>query len=315
MLKKLLTLSIVGSLSSAFALQNVTIGTGGLNGTYYPTGKTICELFEDSKTNESSKCTAVQTNGSFYNINALIKNDLDFGIAQSDVIYHALQGEGKFQGKRLSNIRSIMAIYPELLSLVVREDAGIQTLNEIKGKRINLGNTGSGNETTVKTVFDQFNIKNSDLLLWHTSSTQDAPVALEKNTIDGYFYMVGHPAKNIIEAQKLTPINLISIEGENADKLIQKYPYYAKGYIPANTYKGIDKDINSIGVKAVLVTTKEMNDETVQKIIKSVMDNFEEFKQKNPAYSSITKESLLEGLSAPLHKSAKEYYQSIDILK
>lgn len=315
MITKLLSISIIGSLSSAFALQNVTIGTGGLSGTYYPTGQNICEFFEASQTNADIDCTAVETNGSFYNINALITKDLDFGIAQSDLVYHAIKGEEKFQGKKLSNIRSVMAIYPELLSLVVREDANIQTLQDIKGKRLNLGSLGSGNETTVTTIFDAYKIKNSDLLLWNSDSTQDAPLILEENKIDGYFYMVGHPSKNIIEAQKLTPIDLIPIEGENATKLIEKYPYYATGYIPANTYEGIDKDINSIGVKAVLVTTKDMDDQTVQNIIKSVMDNFEEFKQKNPAYSSITKESLLEGLSAPLHKSAQKYYEDINLLQ
>jgi len=314
MLKKLLTIAILGAVSSSFALQNITIGTGGLKGTYYPTGETICKFFETSQETDISRCTAVPTKGSFYNINALITDELDFGIAQSDLVYHALRGKGQFQGKKLSNIRSVMAIYPELLSLVVRDDSNIQTLDEIKGKRINLGNLGSGNETTVKTLFHYSGIKNSDLLLWDNTDTQNAPEILQKNNIDGYFYMVGHPAKNIIHAQKLTSIHLVPIEGDNAQTLIEKYPYYAKGYIPANTYEGITTDINSIGVKAVLVTTHDMNDETVQKIIKSVIDNFEQFKQENPAYKSITKKSLLEGISAPLHQGAKEYYKSIDIL-
>ena len=315
MLKILLFSGLMGIISNSFAIKTFTIGTGGTMGTYYPTGKNICEFYNTIKSNNDTSCKVLSTSGSYDNIRSISNNQLEIGIAQSDVVYEAIIGDGKFQGKKRSNIRSIMAIYPELLSLVVRKDANITTLDDIKGKRINLGHSGGGNETTVKKVFTEFHIKNSDLLLWNSALTHDAPKILKENKIDGYFYMVGHPAKNIIEAQKLTPIDLIAIEAENAQKLIKKYPYYATGYIPANTYKGITKDIPSIGVKAVLVTNKDMDEKTIQTLVKSVLDNFEEFKQKNPAYKSITKESLLEGLSAPLHKSAKKYYEDLGLLK
>lgn len=314
MLKIFLSLGIVISISFSSSLSTFKIGTGSSTGTYYPTGKTICEFYNKIKTTDEKTCEFTQTTGSYYNITALSNNNLDFGIAQSDVIYQAIIGDGKFQGKKRTNIRSIMAIYPELLSLIVRKDSDIKTLEEIKGKRINLGNTGSGNETTVKNIFNEFSIKNSDLLLWNSALTENCPVILNTNQIDGYFYMVGHPAKNIIEAQKLTPIDLIPLEGKNAQNLLEKYPYYAAGYIPANTYKGIDKDVKSIGVKAVLVTTKDMDDKTIETIIKAILDNFEEFKNSNPAYKSITKKSLLEGLSAPLHVKAKGYYKELNLL-
>ena len=315
MLKKTLFIGLVGSITSSFAMQNFTIGTGGVNGTYYPTGKNICEFYNTTKKQDDIICKVIPTDGSIYNINSLTNKNLQFGIAQSDVIHQAISGQGKFQGKKQPNLRSIMAIYPELLSLVVRKDSNITTLDKIKGKRVNLGNPGGGNETTTKVIFDAFGIKNSDPLLWSSQSTQEAPKLLAENKIDGYFYMVGHPAKNISNTQKLTPIDLVPIEGKNAQNLIKKYPYYATGYIPANTYEGINKDVQSIGVKAVLVTTKNMDDKTVQSMLKAVFDNFEEFKQKNPAYKSITKESLLEGLTAPLHKSAKKYYEDLGLLK
>jgi len=317
MIKNILSVSLMGFIVNALAMETIFIGTGNINGTYYPTGKHICDFF--NKTTDpihtKNRCQAISTEGSRYNIQALENSSLEFGIAQSDLVYQAFMGEGVFKEKKISHLRSVISIYPELLAFIVRKDAQITTFNDIKKKRINLGSAGSGTETTIEILFDTFHISKNDLLQWSSLTIQDAQKVLNKNRLDGYFYMVGHPAKNIIPTETNITVDIIPIQGKKVDKLIAKYPYYAKGYIPADTYKGISKDIQSIGVQAVLVTHKDIDDKIVKKIIKNLLDNFEEFKLSHPAYKSITKESLIQGLSAPLHKSAENYYKKIGLIQ
>ena len=141
------------------------------------------------------------------------------------------------------------------------------------------------------------------------------PDALKNNNIDGYFYMVGHPTANIKDAANSTDIRIISIEDKILNSLVEKYPYFAKGYIQAGTYRGQENDIPTFGVKAVLVTNENVNGNTVYLLVKAILENFDEFKKLHPAYENLTKESLLNGLSAPLHEGAKKYFEEAGLIK
>ncbi|MCV6636931.1 TAXI family TRAP transporter solute-binding subunit [Candidatus Albibeggiatoa sp. nov. NOAA] len=297
------------------AINFFSIGTGGVTGTYYPTGGAICRLVNKHKSETKMHCSVESTGGSVYNINTIKNGELDFGIAQSDVVYQAYNGAGKFDKKPYTDIRSVMAIYPELLALVVSKASGINTLENIEGKKINLGNPGSGNEATADILLAESDMSRDDLALAGVLKAQECPTALRDKKIDGYFYMVGHPTSNIQDAANSVDIQLIPIDGAAADSMIQKYPYFAKGIIPAGIYKNVNEDVHSVGVKAVLVTKKNTKDETVELVLRTILNEFENFKRLHPAYKTITKESLLEGLSAPLHPAAKKVYQEMDLMK
>lgn len=311
----LLGLSALLTASSLQAAEFFTIGTGGVTGTYYPTGGAICRLVNKERKTNNLRCSVESTGGSVYNVNSISSGELDFGTVQSDVAYNAYHGLDKFAGKPQKELRSVMAIYPELLALVVSKTSGITKIEEVKGKRINVGNPGSGNEATGLIVFDAFGIKKGDLSHAGVLTAPECPMALKDKKIDGYFYMVGHPTANIVDAANSLPIDIVDIKGEKADAIIAKYPYYAKGIIPQGSYHGIDRDVHSLGVKAVLVGSSKASDKMVSAIIKAVLDNFDEFKGLHPAYKSVTKESLLEGLSAPLHPAAEAYYKKVGLLK
>lgn len=234
---------------------------------------------------------------------------------QSDIVYQASKGEGAFQGAAIPKLKSVMAIYPELLTLVTRKDANINSLMDVKGKRINLGNPGSGNEATALALFEESGIKKSDLKFAGALKASEMPDALRDNKIDGYFYMVGHPTANIKDASTSVNVKITPIEGDNVDSLIKKYPYFAKSNVPGGLYNGNDEAIPTFGVKAVLVTSDDVSVNAVYTVVKAILENFDEFKQLHPAYSEITKESLLEGLSAPLHEGAKKYFQEAGLLQ
>ncbi len=314
-MKKIATATLVGMLSiPAFSAEFITIGTGGVTGTYYPTGGAICRQVNKMKKETKIRCSVESTGGSVYNINTIKNGELDFGIAQSDTVYQASNGTGKFEGKKVAKLKSVLAIYPELLALVTRKDSNINSIMDVKGKRINLGNPGSGNEATAMTLFAANDIKKSDLKFAGALKAAEMPDALRDNKIDGYFYMIGHPNANIKDATNSVDTKIVPLDGKAIDGLIKKYPYFAKAQIAEGLYKGVDAPINTFGVKAVLVTSDDVSDKAVYTVVKAILENFDSFKKLHPAYNHITKESLLDGLSAPLHEGAKKYFKEAGLL-
>ena len=315
-MRNIYKLALISILSTpVFPSQFITIGTGGVTGMYYPTGGAICRFVNQYKKESKIRCSVESTDGSLYNLNTLKNGELDFGIVQSDIVYQASKGEGAFKNAKYPKLRSVMAIYPELLTLVTKKDANINKLLDIKGKRINLGNTGSGNETTTLALFSARGIDKSDLKQATIFGSSEMPDALKNNQIDGYFYMVGHPTANIKDAANSTDVKIIPFDNDILDSLVEKYPYFTKGFIQAGTYKDQSNDITTFGVKAVLVTNENVNENIVYLLVKAILENFDEFKKLHPAYENLTKESLLNGLSAPLHDGAKKYFMEAGLIK
>ncbi|MBR8462057.1 TAXI family TRAP transporter solute-binding subunit [Campylobacter sp. faydin G-105] len=306
--------TLVGMLlaSTLGAKDFVSIGTGGMTGTYYPIGGAICRLVNKDP---NIKCSVQSTGGSVYNVNNVLKKELTFGFVQSDVVYDKFNGTGKFENMADNKLRAVAAIYPELLSFVVSKESGIKDIDGLAGKKYNVGNPGSGNEVTTLAVFKAKNFDVSKLTYRGVLTVQECPHALADKKIDGYSYMVGHPTANITDAANSQPIDILNIEGADIDAMIAQYPYFAKGVIPKGTYQGVDHDVNSIGVKAVLVASDSVKDDVVKGVIKAILDNFDEYQQLHPALKAVTKESMVEGLSAPLHPAAEAVFKEAGIIK
>lgn len=315
-MKKIATIALAGALSiPALATEFITIGTGSVTGTYYPTGGAVCRLVNKMKKETKIRCSVESTGGSVYNINTIKNGELDFGISQSDTVYQAINGTKRFDGKPVKKLRSVMAIYPELFTFVARKDANIKNFADIKGKRVNIGNPGSGTLATAKELFKAYNISEKDLAFAGKLKTSESPDALRDNKVDGYFFMVGHPTANFKDASNSVDINFVAIQGPIVDKFVEKYPYFAKASVPGGIYKGNPEPTPTFGVKAVLVTSTDISEKAVYTVTKAILSNFEDFKKLHPAYANITKESLLDGLAAPLHEGAKKYYKEQGLLK
>ncbi len=290
----------------------ITIGTGSINGLYYLTGEAICKLINMDKKKNNLRCALDPTGGSVNNILSIDSNDIELAIAQSDMVYQAYKGKNKFKDKPIKKIRAIMAIYPELLTLIVRKDANIKKLLDIKDKKINIGADSSGTQSTVKILLKNYKALSDKNIKTYIFETSECSSLIKESKIDGYFYVVGHPTENIKNVANYTPIDIVPI---HLNKIFfKKYPYYAKGVIPKNIYKGINKDIKSFGVKATLIASSDMDDKSVVSIIKAILDNFSKFKRLNSAFKSINKKSLVRGIGIPLHPAAKKYYQKIGII-
>jgi TRAP transporter TAXI family solute receptor len=291
----------------------VTIGTGGITGVYYPTGGAIAKIVNKKKDVYGIRCTVESTGGSVFNVNAIMAGDLQFGVVQSDRQYQAINGmaEWKDKGKQ-EDLRAVFSVHPESITLVAAVDAGINSITDLKGKRVNIGNPGSGQRQNSIDALEAVGINYKTDLIAEGIKAAESAGLLQDGRIDAFFYTVGHPSGSIKEATAgARKVRFASVTG--VEKLLAKYPYYAKAIIPIKLYPGAEntQDVATFGVKATFVTSAKVSDDVVYAITKEVFDNFDSFKKLHPAYAVLTKEGMLEGLSAEFHPGALKYYKEV----
>ncbi|MCP4152654.1 MAG: TAXI family TRAP transporter solute-binding subunit [bacterium] len=291
----------------------ITIGTGGLTGVYYPTGEAIAKIVNKKRKEYGIRCSVKSTDGSVYNVDAVIEGELDFGIVQSDRQHQAVKGIADWKDKgSQKNLRAVFNIYHESCCLLAAVDADINSLKDLKGKRVSLGNHGSGHLGNSSDVLKAIGMDpDTDIIARYIEPVQ-APGLLQDGKIDAFFYTVGHPSGALKEATAgARKVKFIPILGEDIDKLVEGRPYYSKMVIPVVYYPGAEntQDVPTFGVCATLVTSSKVPDKAVYAVTKTIFENLGSFKKLHPAYALITKASMLECLSAPIHPGAKKYYR------
>ena len=293
-------------------IEFVTIGTASMTGIYYPTGGAISHMINRRFREYGIKATVEATGGSVYNINAVLSGDLDFGIAQSDRQFQAYRGLAEWAGRGAqADLRSVFSIHPESVTLVASVASGIRTVHDLAGKRVNLGNIGSGHLQNARDVLAAAGLGEEDLVAEHVRALE-APGLLQDGRIDAFFYTVGHPNSSIEEATfGQARIRIVPIDGEVARRLTERWPYYSESAIPHSFYRRAanEEDVASVGVKTTLVTSAQTSDDVVYAITREVFENFEEFKGLHPAYRNLTRTDMLKGLTAPIHPGAMRYYR------
>ncbi len=295
---------------SAQTKQFVSIGTGGVTGVYYPTGGAICRLVNKTRKETGIRCSAESTGGSIYNINTIRAGELEFGVAQSDWQYHAYNGTSKFKEKGpFKKLRAVFSVHAEPVTVIARDDSGINNISDVKGKRFNIGNPGSGTLGTWEVLEKAMGWKRSDLALAAGMKSAETGAAVCDNKIDGYFWLVGHPSALTQESLASCATHLVNVTGPAIDKLIADNPYYRKATIPAGMYNN-KEDITTFGVGATFVTSSDVPEDVVYTVVKSVFENFDQFKKLHPAFANLKAEEMIkDGLSAPLHAGAMKYYK------
>ena len=296
---------------SAFAEEFITIGTGGVTGVYYPTGGAICRLVNKSRKEHGIRCSVESTGGSVYNINTIREGELEFGVAQSDWQYHAYNGTSKFEDKgKFEDLRAVFSVHPEPFTVVARADSGVKNFQDLKGKRVNIGNPGSGQRGTMEVVMEKLGWKTEDFALATELKAAEQSAALCDNQIDAMVYTVGHPSGSIQEATTACDSVLVTVDGAAIDALITDNSYYRSATIPGGMYRGNDADTQTFGVGATFVTSSNVSEDTVYTLVKSVFENFDAFKKLHPAFANLKPEEMATaGLSAPLHDGAAKYYK------
>jgi uncharacterized protein len=292
-----------------------SIGTGGLTGVYYPTGGAICRLMNRNRKKHGIRCSVESTGGSIFNLNVIRSGELDFGVVQSDWQYHAFHGSSKFQDQGANDkLRAVFSIHSEPFTLMARKDSGISKFADLKGKRVNIGNPGSGQRGNMELLMEKNGWSKDDFALASELKASEQSRAMCDNKIDAITYTVGHPNASIKEASTSCDTALVPVTGPIIDKLIASTPYYAPAVIPGGMYRGSDTDTRTFGVKATLVTSTDVSDEVVYQLVKAVFENFENFRKLHPAFGHLKKSDMLLGNSAPLHPGAVRYYKEKGLL-
>ncbi len=301
---------------TAFANSFITIGTGGVTGVYYPTGGSICRLVNKGRKEHGVRCSVESTGGSVYNINTIRSGDLDMGVAQSDWQYHAYNGTSKFKDNgAFKDLRAVFSVHPEPFTVVARADSGIKNLMDLKGKRVNIGNPGSGQRGTMDVLMKALGWDKSSFSLTSELKSSEQSSALCDNKIDAMVFTVGHPSGSIKEATTTCDTVLVNVTGPAVDKLVNDNDFYRKATIPGGMYRGNPDDTQTFGVGATFVSSTATDANTVYHVVKSVFENFDSFRKLHPAFANLKKSEMVkDGLSAPLHDGASKYYKEAGLM-
>ncbi|MCT8579975.1 TAXI family TRAP transporter solute-binding subunit [Glaesserella parasuis] len=314
-MKNFFKLSLVASLAMGSMAAHaedkfVTIGTGGQTGVYYVVGQSICQLVNRDTAKTNVKCNAPSTGASVANLNAIADKQIEMGIAQSDWQYHAYNGSSSFEGKKNDKLRAVFSIHPEPFTVMARTDAKITNFDDLKGKRVNVGDPGSGTRATMNVILAAKGWTDKEFKVASELKPAEMASVMCDNNLDAITYNVGHPNGALKEAAASCDAHLVPVTGEAIDKLVADHPYYAKATIPGGLYKGTDNPVDTFGVYATLVTSADVDADRVYTVVKAVFDNFDRFKRLHPAFENLKEEEMIKNaLSAPLHEGAIRYYK------
>ncbi|MEO9821788.1 MAG: TAXI family TRAP transporter solute-binding subunit [Paracoccaceae bacterium] len=302
---------------AAYAEDFITIGTGGVTGVYYPTGGAICRLVNKGRKEHGIRCSVESTGGSVYNINTIREGELEFGVAQSDWQFHAYNGTSKFaDAGKFEGLRAVFSVHPEPFTVVARADSGIKNFADLEGKRVNIGNPGSGQRGTMETLMEALGWTTDNFALATELKVAEQSAALCDNQIDAMVVTVGHPSGTIQEATTACDAVIVNVTGEAVDKLISENSYYRTATVPGGMYRGTDEDVTTFGVGATFVSSANVSEEAVYAVVSGVFDNIDDFKKLHPAFANLDpKEMASAGLSAPLHPGAAKYYKEAGLIE
>lgn len=293
----------------------VEIGTSGVRGNYHNAGMAISRVVNKEQAAQGVFLQPTRSSGSVANIDAILAGDIEFGIAQADRQYQAVNGLAEWESKGPQKaLRTVFGLYTESVTLVAALDSGIHTVSDLKGKRIDVGIPGSGIRQNAIDVLDVAGIEwDKDINAQGGELDERVPM-LMSGEIDAFFHTVGHPSQDLTFAT-------FSVRGArfipliNIDSILSKSPYYVKSVIPATYYPRAEnkEDVETIGTKAIFVTSDKVPDDIVYAVTKAVFNNLESLSRFAPVLKTLDKENMLEGLMAPIHRGALKYYREVGI--
>lgn len=305
-------ISIFIDMPSPYAAEkNITIGTAGITGVYYPAGGAICRMVNRGRKEHGIRCAVESTGGSISNLEGIHNKDLDFGVVQSDLLYYAYTGTEIFSDAGSDKkLRVVLSLHPEPFTILARSDAKINVFDDLKGKRIYAGVTGSGTRATMDDLLTQKGLSIKNFAKFVDIKANDQKKALCDAKIDALVYAGGHPNGAIQEVTSACATKLISLPEKDIEKMLAAHPFYVRSSIPANMYKGNSQEIKTFGVRALLVTSEDMDTEVVYEVVKAVFENLENFKTLHPVFASLyEKQMVVNNSIAPLHPGAIKYYK------
>ncbi|MCI5836342.1 MAG: TAXI family TRAP transporter solute-binding subunit [Veillonellaceae bacterium] len=287
------------------AKQYLNIGTGGTAGTYYPLGGAMAEILNKNLPNMNA--TAQSTGASVANVNMLKDGSIDLALIQNDIAYYAANGTEMFAGKPVTNLRGVATLYPETIQLITLQATGIQSVSDLRGKRVAVGAAGSGTDANARQILETFGLTYDDIDVRYLSFGEAAG-ALKDGNVDAAFVTAGFPTAAVQDIAVTNPIALIPVTGAEQEDLLAKYPYYTAITIPGGTYNGVDTDTPSVSVRAMIAATDKLSPELGYDVTKTIYSHLDRLAAAHAVGKMITKESAQDGMSIEMNAGAAKFF-------
>lgn len=291
----------------------VSLGTGGVTGLYYPTGGAFCRLVNLTRQEHGIRCAVRSTLGSITNLEQVIAGEFDLGIAEAGQLHSAYTGRGALFDPSL---RTLVSLFPESLSVLVRADAGITRFDDLKHKRINIGKPGSSQRYTLDLLMAARGWQLSDFAEVVMLEPAEQAAALCDDRIDATLYVVGHPSGAIKEAIRDCDSRLISLSSDDIAALIRHNPHYLQVSIAGAHYARGLPDVVTAGVNATLFARADLPEDVAYTLVKSLFEQFDTFRRMHPAFNLLQPQQMVMApLAAPLHPGAVRYFRESGLLE
>lgn len=306
-----LSLVICGCSKTA-AQKDYILATGGTSGTYYPFGGAIANIWNTKI--ENMNVTAQATGASAENLRLINKGEAEYAIVQNDVMDYAYNGSDMFEGETLANIATIGTLYPEVVQIAASKDSGIKSIADLRGKRVSIGDAGSGVEFNAKQILEGYGITFDDIKKNNLSFKESAE-GIQNGTLDACFVTAGVPNSALQELAFTAGLILIPVDDDAAEKICSKYGYYTKTTIPGGTYKGTDNDTQALAIKATLAVNSSLDENIVYEMTKALFENLNTLGDAHAKGKEVSAAAAVTGVSVPFHPGAIKYYKEIVLMK
>ena len=289
-----------------------SLGTGEVELVYYTVGRAICGSVNREIRDFGVRCSAESTPGSKYNIEAIHSGELELGIVQSDIAYAAYNGTGAFAKRPFRELRSVLVLYHEIVTVIARSDSGIAKIADLAGRRTNVGRQGSGTHAVWDDIQAAFGWKDPQIT---ELPAEEASRALCAGEIDANFLQVGHPSAAVRAQLAACPTSFVAVNGPTIDALVSRAPYFGKRDISGQLY-GLTADVQSFGSNAVLMTSAGVDGKAVDAVVRGIMAHIDDLETKHPVLASLTVGEMAgDNIPAPLHPAANKIYKALNLLK
>ncbi|NLY19096.1 MAG: TAXI family TRAP transporter solute-binding subunit [Clostridiaceae bacterium] len=301
-------LIIAMGLTGCGGKTTLKMATGGNTGTYYAYSGAVTQVLSEHIDNLSFDVQV--TGASRANIYLIADKEADIAIVQNDVMYYAYNGTDLFDGEKVTGFSAMAGCYAEVCQIVSKSD--ISSVEELKGKRVSVGDVGSGCEFNARQILEAYGMTFDDIVVSNLSFG-DSAAALKDDKIDAFFCVAGAPTTAIVELATTNKINILKIDDEHADKLIQKYPFYTKFDVPGGSYKGVDSTVQTVAVVATYIVSDDLDENLVYNMTKTLFEKADEIAAAHPKGAELNPEYSVSGISVPIHPGALKYYKEIGL--
>jgi TRAP transporter TAXI family solute receptor len=288
----------------------VTIASGWVVGVYYPLAGAMSRIAYNAK-DLNIRATVEASGASVANAQLIATGEADFALLQNDIAYYAYNGAtlAPFKGKPVKNMGGVFTIYPELVHIVATQASGVRSIKDLKGKRVVVGPPGSGTEQNALQTLAAYGIQESDLARAERIEAEAAAEELKDARADAAFFTTGLGSAVIVDLFTSGKVSMVSIDHVPGEALKKEYPFYTLEKIPANTYKGQEREVLTPAVMAMMVARKDLPVDLVYRFTKAIFDNLAQFHTAHAAARTLTLQTAQNGMPVPLHPGAQKFYR------